>query len=289
MRGSDWRWVAYIFCRIDGITSFTAPRSARRSAEICSSSRDKVKKLLAAVIVLAMRGGAPYIPNAVTTYTIASSASSPQASGLFAQTATNPAVLNITLGDTLFIVANECGDTNCESINGPVPTSFSVSAGSIGACVQLVGTTTAYLSALYTYECPITASGTNSNISANYGTNAFWSQVIVVDVNRSPSATLVDEGVGAATGNVGAQQNASVGPMTPTQSTNFVLAILSSGASGINNSPGIGFTTIQNPVEPNGNQGLLVEYEITNNTNPVTPTGTLSSTEDYRMVGSILY
>jgi hypothetical protein len=66
-------------------------------------------------------------------YTIASSAASPQASGLFAQTVTNPATLNLTAGDTLLVFINECGDTNCATTNGPQPSSITVSAGAIGA------------------------------------------------------------------------------------------------------------------------------------------------------------
>lgn len=222
------------------------------------------------------------------SYTIAASASSPQGSGLFAQTSTNAAVLNVTSGDTLLIFGSDCGDNNCQTTNGPIPSGFSASTGSIGTCSPLTGTAISYLNSLYAFKCPITGSGTSSNITASFGSDAYWSQIIVVDVNRSPSATLIDEGVGA-NATVGFQTNASVGPMTPVQSTNFVIAALQSGAAGINNSPGAGFTTIQNPVEPNGSQGFLVEYMITNNNNPVTATGTLSAPEDYRMVGSILY
>ena len=68
-------------------------------------------------------------------------------------------------------------------------------------------------------------------------------EIIAVDVNQSPAATLTDEGIGLSA-TVGNQQDVSVGPMTPTQSTNFVIAALVSGAAGIDNSPGQGFTTI---------------------------------------------
>jgi hypothetical protein len=136
-------------------------------------------------------------------------------------------------------------------------------------------------------KCPITQGATNVNVTANYPSNAYWSQIIAVDVNESPAATLTDEGTGL-NAIVGYQQNASVGPMTPTASLNFVIVALNSGAAGIDNSPGQGFTTIQNPVEPNGNQGFLVEYMITNNNNPVMATGSLSAPEDLRMVAAVL-
>jgi hypothetical protein len=136
-------------------------------------------------------------------------------------------------------------------------------------------------------KCPITQGATNVNVTANYPSNAYWSQIIAVDVNQSPAATLIDEGVGQSA-QVGNQQDVSVGLMTPTQSTNFVIAALQSGAVGIDNSPGQGFTTIQNPVEPNGNQGFLVEYMITSGNSPVAATGSLSAPEDLRMVAAVL-
>ena len=224
---------------------------------------------------------------APVTYTIASSAASPQGSGEFAQTATNPATLNLTAGDTLLVFVNECGDNNCATTNGPQPSSITVSAGTIGTCVPLIGNTINYLSSLIAEKCSITQGATNVNVTANYPSNAYWSQIIAVDVNQSPAATLTDEGIGLSA-TVGNQQDVSVGPMTPTQSTNFVIAALVSGAAGIDNSPGQGFTTIQNPVEPNGNQGFLVEYMITSGNSPVAATGSLSAPEDWRMVAAVL-
>jgi hypothetical protein len=200
---------------------------------------------------------------------------------------TNPATLNLTAGDTLLVFVNECGDTNCATTNGPQPSSITVSAGAIGACVPIIGNTINYLSSLIAEKCPITQGATNVNVTANYPSNAYWSQIIAVDVNQSPAATLIDEGVGQSA-QVGNQQDVSVGLMTPTQSTNFVIAALQSGAVGIDNSPGQGFTTIQNPVEPNGNQGFLVEYMITSGNSPVAATGSLSAPEDLRMVAAVL-
>ena len=156
---------------------------------------------------------------------------------------TNPATLNLTAGDTLLVFVDECGDTNCATTNGPQPSSITVSAGAIGACVPIIGNTINYLNSLIAEKCPITQGATNVNVTANYPSNAYWNKIIAVDVNRSPAATLTDEGIGL-NATVGNQQDVSVGLTTPTQSTNFVIAALVSGAAGIDNSPGQGFTTI---------------------------------------------
>lgn len=224
---------------------------------------------------------------APVTYTIASSAASPQGSGEFGQTQTNPATLNLTAGDTLLVFVNECGDGTCFTTYGPQPFSITDDSSAIGTCIPIIGNAVSYYNSLIAEECSITQSATNANVTANFSRDVYWSQIIAVDVNRSPAATLIDEGVGTSFNFLG-EVNVSLGPTTPTASVNFVIAGLNGGSFGVNVSPGDGFTTIQNPIEPNGYQGFLVEYMITYNNSPVTATGSFSSSDDSRMVAAVL-
>lgn len=213
------------------------------------------------------------VPSA--TYSVTSAQSAQGGGG--AQTVTPGATLTLTNGDTLLAYVFSCGDGSCGT-NGPVPSSISVSTGTIGTCTVLSGTIVGP-NTLEALKCPITASGTNSVITANFATNASFSNIIVVDVHRSPAATLTDEAIGInASGN---SATASTAAITPTQSANIVFGF-NANAGNITDSVASPWTALQNSL------GFTLEYQIVTPASAVTPTITLSPSSNWRMIAGAL-